>query len=317
MGVNDEVSQSDAAGYPAGYLLAYFLSEAHAEGERIRFALNPGDALRSWLTLPFEILPAETGRGLRDPFLIRDAARARFVLLATDLQTWPEQDWHRAVTQGSRALAVSESVDLIGWSEPRLVEVAPPEAGNVWAPKAFWRPDQGLWSVFWASALHGANPHATSYQRIMTATSDDFRVFTPARIAIDRGYDVIDATFVEHRGACYRLTVPHPDREAPTFVSVEVGDSIEGSDFQIVTPDLGRGVVAAAEGPAPLIAQDGSLVVLVDEFTDGGYRAVRAEDPRSGAWEVLHDIALPPGARHGSVLPLTAAEVERLRSTIR
>jgi hypothetical protein len=309
-----QVGDSATPTAAAGYLLAYFLSEDHADGERVRFALNPGDGLRSWLPLPFEVGSTEAGRGLRDPFLIRDSVGARFVLMATDLQTWPDQDWDRAVTHGSRALAVSESVDLLNWSDPSLVEVAPPEAGNVWAPKAFWRPRQGFWSVFWASALYGDGATASSHQRILTATTEDFRVFTPARIAIDRGYDVIDATFVEHRGACYRLTVPHPDRGAPTFISVEVGESIESTDFQLVTPDLGRGVVAAAEGPAPLIAQDGSVVVLVDEFTDRGYRAMRTQDPRSGAWEVLHEVALPPGARHGSVLPLTAIEVERLQA---
>lgn len=49
---------------------------------------------------------------------------------------------------------VWESTDLVTWSGPRLGRVAPDNAGNAWAPEAFYDDTIGAYVVFWASKLY-------------------------------------------------------------------------------------------------------------------------------------------------------------------
>src|SRR5690349_11184050 len=126
-------------------LLAYFLGEGRGDGEQVRFALSTDESLRKWRDLPGTIPSSVGERGIRDPFVLRDAGRRRFVLLGTDLRGWPLDDWERAVTRGSRSILISESSDLVSWSTPRLVPLAPEAAGNAWAPKAFWDSGRASW----------------------------------------------------------------------------------------------------------------------------------------------------------------------------
>src|SRR5207245_1704936 len=118
----------------------------------------------------------------------------------------------------------------------------------------------GAWRVFWASASYAPGPrhHDASYQRILTSTTEDFVSFSEPGVAIDLGYSVIDATFFAHEGQWFRLSVRHQDRATATFVSLEVGSSLVDRDFQMVTADIGTGVPAHGEGPAPAVDANGT-----------------------------------------------------------
>ncbi|SFF44499.1 Transposase, partial [Paenibacillus algorifonticola] len=57
------------------------------------------------------------------------------VLMATDLSIYHRGGWQesQATVTGSHSIIIWESSDLVNWSEPRMVEVAPKEAGCAWA----------------------------------------------------------------------------------------------------------------------------------------------------------------------------------------
>jgi hypothetical protein len=106
---------------------------------------------------------------------------------------------------------------------PRLVEVALPEAGNTWAPEAVWDPEQDAYLVHWSSTQHDNPGHeGESYNRIMSSTTRDFREFSEPRVWIDRGWQTIDATVIEHDGAYYRFLKDERSRsgEAPLGKSI-------------------------------------------------------------------------------------------------
>ena len=129
-----------------GFLLVHFLGGNAPDAEQIRFAVTPHREPDAWTELNAgqPILTPSAGEGgVRDPFILRDDERGRFIVIATDLRTYPDQDWARAVRNGSRSIVVWESPDLVHWTSERLVEVAPANAGNAWAPKAFWSEDRG------------------------------------------------------------------------------------------------------------------------------------------------------------------------------
>lgn len=307
-----------------GFLLSYFLSEEVSDGEQVRFALSDGPEPLAWtpLNAGLPVLPSVVGEGgTRDPFLIRDERGNRFVLLATDLKIGSGQDWDRATRYGSDSIIVWESADLVTWQGPFRRRVSTPDAGNTWAPKAFWSHERKAWLVFWASALFlpGRGRETGSHQRMMVAETTDFQSFGDPEVYLDLGHDVIDATFLVEQGRHYRFSAnamgPKGSATEGRHIFGEVGASLDDPVFTPLSVDIGKGVMAQAEGPA--VAADpagGRWYLLADEFGLRGYQLFATSDLAGGVWEHVPDAALPPGARHGSLLAISAQEMARLRS---
>ena len=306
------------------FLLAYFLSEQDEHGEQIRFAVSHGATPTSWNVLNEgePVLVSNVGeRGVRDPFLVRDHRTGACHLLATDLRIWPSQDWTRTMRTGSRSIVAWSSADLVAWSSPRLIPLAPAEAGNTWAPKAIWSDERDCWMVVWASALfYGEDRSAGSYQRIMTAPTQDFTDFGPAEIYLDLGHDVIDAAFLRDGPDWYRFSanaqpVRDADPTAGSYIFIERGRSFDDPDYRPVAVAVGRTELEHGEGPAVARAADGSTYLLIDEHGLRGYQLFHTPGPLDGPWRHIADAHLPDGARHGSLLAITQDEAERLLKT--
>ncbi|MFJ4221875.1 glycoside hydrolase family 43 protein [Curtobacterium luteum] len=306
------------------FLFVYFANGDGPDVEQIRFAVSDGpDPTRWWVLADGSpVLRSGVGEGgARDPFVLRDLRTGRFHLLATDLRAVPNGDWARAVRHGSRNLVVWHSDDLVHWSDPQLTPIAPPNAGNAWAPKAVWDDAARCWKVFFAAALYAEDDdraHA-AHQRILVAQTDDFTTFGPAEVAFDRGHDVIDAAYLQAGDAWYRFSADSLSDD-PTIrsqhVSQEVGSDPTAGDFTLVANEIDGHALRRGEGPAPFSGLDGDgHYLLVDEFELRGYQLFHAQEPSTGSWRHLADARLPPGARHGSVLPITAAERDRLITT--
>jgi hypothetical protein len=308
----------------AGYAFTYFTGEGFADGEQVYFALSQGNDPLRWSELNGG-RPALTStlgeNGVRDPFIVRSPDGDRFFLIATDLKIHGNGNWDRAQRFGSRSIMVWESTDLVNWSAQRSVQVSPPEAGNTWAPEAFWDRASQRYVVFWASALYDNPEHSgSSYQRIMYATTRDFRTFSPARTYLDPGYAVIDTTMIEHDGRIYRFTKDERANTPATpngkFVFEDVGDSVFDSSFQRVTEGIGKGVISRGEGPTVFKSNtEEKWYLFIDEFGGRGYVPFETTDLDSGQWTLSPDYQLPSRPRHGTVLPVTQLETDRLAVT--
>lgn len=307
------------------FLMTYFCNGNSADAEQIRFAITPGHSPTQWLTLRqgSPMLRSTVGeRGARDPFIIRDERRHRFIVIATDLRTYPTGDWARTVRYGSRSITIWESTDLVTWGPSRAAPIGPHSAGNVWAPKAFQLPDGNTWRIFFASALYESATDRTveTHQRILTVDTTDFRSFTAPTLYLDPGHDVIDATFLEWDGELSRFSAdsltPEPGSKSQ-FVRQDREASLLSAAAQTVHLDLGRGYQQRAEGPAPFAGvRDPFAYLLLDEFELRGYQLYRSPSPHRGDWRHVPATKLPPKARHGSVIPLTAREHNRLMKLV-
>ncbi|MEO7124215.1 MAG: glycoside hydrolase family 43 protein [Lacisediminihabitans sp.] len=302
------------------YLLAFFRSELYADGEQVRFAVSNDSEPTTWTELNggHPVLWSTVGeRGTRDPFLIRDEARKKFVIIATDLRVFPGEDWERATRHGSRNIVVWESSDLVKWDGPHLREVSKPSAGNTWAPKAYWSVRENRWLVFWASAIFDDDRSHAEYQRMMVSATSDFQEFTPTVVHLDAGHDIIDLTFLEDRGVWYRFSVnalsATPQADVGHHILEEVGRALEDQQYETLAIDIGKDVMVRAEGPAvskhPV---EDRWYLLADEFGLRGYQLFETSDLTTGAWAHRSDAKLPEGARHGSLLPITSIEREML-----
>ncbi|WP_309107330.1 hypothetical protein [Arthrobacter sp.] len=143
-----------------------------------------------------------------------------------------------------------ESTDLVNCGEGRLVEVAPQEAGNTWAPESVRDPEQDAFLVHWSSTLYeNAEHEGQSYNRIMYATTRDFREFSEPRVWIDRGWSTIDTTVIKDGGLCCRFLKDERSR----ISGLPLGKSI----FSATSPSLRCRLEAAGGGYRPWPDQPG------------------------------------------------------------
>jgi hypothetical protein len=305
----------------AGYLYVHFKREA-ADGEQIYFALSEGDDPLHFddLNGGESVLRSTLGEGgVRDPHIVRSPEGDRFYMVATDLCLYKSLDWDRHQRHGSRSIMVWESTDLVNWGEGRLVEVAPPEAGNTWAPESVWDPEQEAYLVHWSSTLYDdADREGESYNRIMCATTRDFREFSEPRVWIARGWHTIDTTVIEHEGVYYRYLKDERSRshKAPNGKAIfsETAASLTAPDWKPLAEGIGLGPVSQGEGPLVYKSNtEDRWFLWIDEFTaERRYVPFETTDLAGGEWTPSEDFRLPNDPCHGVVLPVTAEEYERL-----
>ncbi|MFI2103878.1 alpha-L-arabinofuranosidase C-terminal domain-containing protein [Isoptericola sp. NPDC019693] len=338
-------STTAADGAYGAYVFPYFAGEQDG-GEKIFLAVSEADDPTAWTTLNGgeAVLESTLGtQGLRDPFLTRNPETGTYYLLATDLKIAGGGNFGDAQETGSRSMMVWSSDDLIHWSDQQEVEVAPPDAGNLWAPEATWDAESGQFLVYWASALYPDDvaPEdrdiATSYQRMLSATTPDFSAgsFSEPQVWIDEkrgaGRGMIDSTIAavpdgDGGAVYYRFTKD----EADMTVREESSDDLsrtqgvtEGDGWDLVAEQVGvgepnpwGGEFTAGEGPTvfPSLTDDSWFMMIDQPSYHGGqgYMLFRTDDLASGDWTSVPDAELPSHPRHGTVLPITTAEQQAL-----
>ena len=318
----------------AGYAFSYFTGNSIA-GEKIYFAASRGNNALKWdeLNEGKPVLESTQGEmGLRDPFLIRSPEGDRFYLIATDLSIGRNGDWDRSQRTGSRYLEVWESTDLKTWSEQRHVLVSPPTAGNTWAPEAYWDEDLQQFVVFWASKLYAEddpNHTGSTYNRMLYATTRDFVTFSPAKIWQDRGESRIDSTVIREDGHYYRFTKDEGGGGTGcSDIIQETADQLTAVDlpgdpaWTMQDSCIGKKAgTSAVEGPTVFEANPGdtsgsAYYLFVDEYGGRGYIPLGTDDLDQPSWRVPAVFDLPASPRHGTVIPVTQAELDRLRAGI-
>lgn len=310
----------------AGYLFVYFGGDATKDGEQIRYALSRGNDPLHWRELNSgrPVLSTTVGeKGVRDPYIVRAPGGDKFYIIATDLNMAARGHgaWWEVQRKGSLAIVVWESTDLLDWSAPRLVKVAPDEAGNTWAPEAAWDARLGTFVVFWASRLYAPGDksrHGDTNNRMLYATTDDFRAFSAPKVWWDPGYSVIDSAVVEHAGRYYRFSKDDRERaEAPCGKSVvaQKSTSLTSTAYELIKECIGRGAIGDGEGPLVFKSNtEEKWYLFIDEYGGRGYVPFETTDLDSGKWTLVKNYQMPGHPRHGAVLPLTQAEYDRLNA---
>ncbi|MFI1990724.1 family 43 glycosylhydrolase [Actinoplanes sp. NPDC020271] len=306
-----------------GYLFSYFTGEGYSNGEQIYNALSNGNDPLSWREINNgqPVLTSTLGtQGLRDPFIIRSPEGDKFYQIATDLKIYGNGDWDASQRSGSKSIMVWESTDLVNWTNQRLVKVSPDTAGNTWAPEAFYSRELGAYVVFWASKIYDeADPGhtGTTYNKMMYATTRDFYTFSEPKVWKDPGYSVIDSTMVEHDGQYYRFTKDERNNSSSSpcskYIIEEKSTSVLDLDYDFVSECIGSPGLSRGEGPLVFKSNtEDKWYLFIDEYGGRGYVPFSTTDLDSGKWTPETKYTLPSRPRHGTVLPVTQAEYDRI-----
>lgn len=306
------------AGY--GYLLVHFVEDQVGHREKIYFSLSIGDDPLRWRRLSEEpvLESVRQTTGVRDPHLVRGPDH--FFLVATDLRVWrPEgPDWETFRHRGSRDIVVWSSTDLLDWSEPRYVTVAPEGAGMAWAPEAVYDPISGDYLVHFSSGLaQDGDPETgrTGPSRIMVTRTRDFVTFGEPQTYLERPGGVIDMTVLVTPTGVHRFAKQDDSAPGTEQVFHQRGSAFDADDFVTLRTRIGQELGKNVEGP--LVFQqhhEDRWYLWVDRYDvlPHGYHAYTTTDLDSGEWAHVPGLELPPSTKHGVVLPLRRAEHDRL-----
>ena len=242
--------------------------------------------------------------GLRDPFPYRKKDGS-FVILATDLNIEKlGNDWNAAKTAGSRDLILFESPDLLRWSPPRAVRLPIADATCAWAPEV--ADDNGVPLVIWSANRPGDR------MRVYAAPTENFIDYGKPFVFVDCDEDAIDTTVCLQEGIYYRFT----KKDSAQTVVMEKSPSLRGcwSSVPGYTLLSERGI----EGPVCAILPSGRALLLLDAYGAGpgksAYRAYIADDIASGCFRPADDeFRSACRMKHGSIMPITRVEYERLK----
>lgn len=241
---------------------------------------------------------------MRDPCIIK-GADGKFHMVWT--VSWKE-----------KGIGYASSDDLVHWSGQKYIPVMEHEATaqNAWAPELVYDAQKKQYVIYWATTIPGRFAATDSLgdnnHRIYYTTTKDFKKFSKAALLYDKGFNVIDATILQH-GKEYVMflkdeTKTPPQKNLHVATSKKVLTGWSGPSASITGKYW-------AEGPTALFAKNG-WIVYFDKYRDHKYGAVASADLKS--WTDISDkVSFPKGTRHGTVFTVTSAEFNRLVSLLK
>lgn len=309
------VKAKTEVGEMTDYIFAYFIGDGAGQ-EKIFFASSENGLDWEELYDGKPLLTSELGtKGLRDPYIFRSAEGDKFYLIATDLQIAAGEGWTAAQQNGSQAIMVWESEDLVNWSDQRMVTVSDKiQAGCTWAPEVFYDDKTGEYIVFWASKVASLN---YDKQRLYYCKTRDFHSFTEPKKWIDENHNAIDTTVVRDDDNTYYRFTKNEDNGAK-YVYMEKSNSLLG-EWTKVNDEQYKDGDDGVEGPCCFRFNDDDIAnagakwcLLLDNFGNGGYFPMTTNDLANEEFKKITNAKLPSKSkpRHGTVMNITRAEYE-------
>lgn len=288
-----------------GYLFAYFLGN-HPDQEQICYAISDNGfdfkALNDNLPIIQSTDISSTG-GVRDPHLLRRHDNKGFYMVVTDMTS--NKGW-----DSNRAMVLMKSDNLVDWTST-VINIQDRYEGHedlkrVWAPQTIYDPEADKYMIYW-SMQHGDGPDIIYY----AYANDDFTdlegdpkpLFLP-----ENGKSCIDGDIVYKDGVFHLFYKTEGDGNGikkATTTSLTSGNWTEEPDYKQQTTD-------AVEGSGIFkLNGDDRYILMYDVYMKGRYEFCQTTDLEN--FTVIDDsISMNFHPRHGSVIPITRAEKERL-----
>lgn len=297
------------------YLFTYFTGNAPEE-EQICYALSDDGYNYTPLNAGFPVVSSDTiayTQCVRDPHILRGEDGKTFYMVVTDMKS--SLGW-----SSNRGIVLMKSSDLVNWthSAVNFPTKYPKAWGNVvrvWAPEAIYDRQTGRYMVFYS--LRTSDPK--SFDRIYYSyVNDDFTdLVGEPQFLFDSGSATIDGDIVYNPA----------DRLYHLFYKSEAGRGIFQATSKTLIAQPGKrpgsqwtkvdGHVdqtnEAVEGVGVCRSIDGkSWIVMYDCYGNGHYQFCKSADLKT--FQFVQNTATKGKftPRHGTVIPITQAEKDRL-----
>jgi hypothetical protein len=294
-------SSGQAAPAYSGYAMAYFTESNAGLGNNYGLHLAVSSDGLNWSPLNQNnpvVTPSQGTGGLRDPFILRKQD-GTFEILATDLNGTD-------FTQNNQYIHVWDSTDLRTFTGYRRVKMHS-MATHTWAPEAFWDAARGQYGVIY-SANNGTR------DVIMVNYTTDFRTVSAPQVFFDPGFNIIDADVVVGSGTNYLY---YKDA-AHGGLSGAKSSTLNPGSFNSSTYTSG---IAHGGTEAPILVKSLSSdnwTLWGDTYTPNGvFYAWQNSNINAAGWTAIDQrlYTQPLNSKHGSITPITAAEMSGMTAT--
>lgn len=297
------------------YLFTYFTGNAPRE-EQICYALsddgynytplNGGDPVISSDTIAYT-------QCVRDPHILRGEDGKTFYMVVTDMKS--SLGW-----SSNRGLVLMKSTDLIHWthSAVNFPTKYPKQWGNVirvWAPETIYDKQAGRYMVFYSLRTSDNR----SFDRIYYSyVNDDFTdLIGEPQFLFDSGTATIDGDIVFNPAdqlyhLFYKSEGGRGIYQATSKTLVNAPGTRPGSQWTKVEGNVDQ-TQKAVEGVGVCQTIDGkSWIIMYDCYGDGHYQFCKSDDLKTFTFVQDTKTTGKFTPRHGTIIPITRAEKERL-----
>ena len=305
------------------YLFVHFRERKTPDGEQVYFGLSRDGFNWEMVNDGHPVLWSHQGeKGVRDCTIIRCEKDGKYRIFATDLslaynfRNKYHFDWPTVSHNGSKYLTMWESEDLVHWSEQRLLPLGDEDFGCLWAPDVFYDPEKEDYVLHWSSS-HARNGFGN--MGIFFSRTRDFQTFSEPKLLYEKpDAGIIDsAIYVENGKYFLFLKSDHnPERIILLQADHAEGPYIRNEEFDRSMLAIEAGLY---EGPTAVRLEDGRWCLFLDYYgvpgAGQGYVPFVANSMESGRF-IRSDMqfSFPYGYKHGTVIPITIEEYERIRN---
>ena len=298
--------QADKSNEPSAYLFAYFTGNSKAD-ESIHFAVSDDGFNFKALNGNQPVIASDTislTGGVRDPHILRGADGKTFYMVVTDMVC--HNGW-----DSNRGMVLMKSDNLTDWTHS-AIHFPDRYAGRdslkrVWAPQTIYDPDAGKYLVYF-SLKYGDQPDVIYYAY---ANSDftDLEGEPKPFFLPSNGKSCIDGDIVEKDGKYYLFYTTEGNGDG---IKVAVTESLTSGIWE-EQPDYKQQTDDAVEGAGTFkLIGDDRYILMYDVYKAHRYEFAQTTDLNKFE-PVSEPVTMDFHPRHGTVMTITAAELDALK----
>lgn len=288
------------------YLFTYFNSN-RPQDEQICYAISDDGYNFTPLNHGLPVISSDTialTQCVRDPHILRGEDGKTFYMVVTDMKS--DLGW-----ASNRGMVLLKSTDLINWQHstvnfPTKYTQAWKDVTRVWAPETIYDHQKGKYMVFYSLLKRDGGYDKIYYQY----ANDDFTDLEgEPKWLFDSGNATIDGDIVYNEA----------DNLYHLFYKTEAGRGIFQATAKNLTdkwqiiPEHVDQTDRPVEGVGVCKSLDGkSWIVMYDCYSDGHYQFCTSEDLKTFKFVQNTETKGKFTPRHGTIIPITRAEKERL-----
>ena len=289
------------------YLFTYFNSNA-PEDEQICYAISDDGYNYTPLNHGLPVISSDTialTQCVRDPHILRCEDGKTFYMVCTDMRS--QLGW-----SSNRGIVLLKSTDLIHWQHstvnfPTRYTKTWKNVIRVWAPETIYDRQAGKYMVFYS--LRTSDPGSFDRIYYQYANSDFTDLEGEPRWLFDARNATIDGDIVYNEAdQLYHLFYKQESgRGIYKAVAKNLTDRWQMIDGHVEQTE------EAVEGVGVCKALDGkSWIIMYDCYSNGHYQFCRSEDLKTFQFVQNTETKGKFTPRHGTIIPITLAEKERL-----
>ena len=312
-------SRRGVGGEAAGYLFAYFEGSGDQNlMEQLRFAVS--EDAQNWYALNGNrpIIASDSiseSGGIRDPHILRGEDGCYYIV-ATDMHTYdPKQGWG-----ANPGIVLLKSKDLVNWTHAKI-NLAKDWSKNfgdaywVWAPQTIYDRKARKYMIYFTLQRNDRKTLITYY----AYANKDFTAFeSEPKVLFSAKYGSIDNDII-YKDGMYHLfykgnTKDENGKEIKNGIQQATSKKLTGpykEDFEYLDAYAGTRTHVEGSGVFQLNNSD-DWILMYDLYSSGRYEFQRSKDLKTFTKEP-ESFRKDFFPRHGTVMSVTADELERLQ----